>query len=97
MLLGRAGGGILAPLTDTLQALLGFLQSGLDAVHVPYSYGYSIILLTFIVKAATYPLTKQQVRTLREYTLRIVTGAARAANALHVVPCDAITASVRGR
>ena len=35
-------------------------QSGLDAVHVPYSYGYSIILLTLLVKAATFPLTKQQ-------------------------------------
>lgn len=30
-------------------------------MHVPYAYGFAIILLTVIVKAATYPLTKQQV------------------------------------
>lgn len=37
------------------------LKDGLSAVHVPYSYGFAIILLTVIVKAATLPLTKQQV------------------------------------
>jgi len=37
------------------------LKDGLSAVHVPYAYGFAIILLTIIVKAATYPLTKQQV------------------------------------
>lgn len=36
------------------------MQDGLDKVHVPYSYGYSIILLTLIVKLVTFPLTKQQ-------------------------------------
>ena len=39
------------------------LKDGLSAVHVPYSYGFAIILLTLIVKAATLPLTKQQVST----------------------------------
>lgn len=37
------------------------LKDGLAAVHVPYSYGFAIILLTVIVKVATFPLTKQQV------------------------------------
>jgi hypothetical protein len=37
------------------------LKDGLSAVHVPYSYGFAIILLTIIVKAATLPLTKKQV------------------------------------
>lgn len=37
------------------------LKDGLSAVHVPYSYGFAIILLTVIVKLATLPLTKQQV------------------------------------
>ena len=37
------------------------LKDILSGVHVPYSYGFAIILLTFIVKVATYPLTKQQV------------------------------------
>ena len=37
------------------------LKDGLSAVHVPYSYGFAIILLTILVKAATLPLTKKQV------------------------------------
>ncbi|KAM7265233.1 hypothetical protein ACFE04_002916 [Oxalis oulophora] len=37
------------------------LKDGLSAVHVPYSYGFAIILLTVIVKVATLPLTKQHV------------------------------------
>lgn len=36
------------------------LDSGLEAAHVPYSYGFAIIALTIIVKLATYPLTKKQ-------------------------------------
>lgn len=56
----RAGGWV-APLADTLEVVLKALQDGLDKLHVPYSYGYSIILLTLIVKIITYPLTKQQV------------------------------------
>jgi hypothetical protein len=40
------------------------LKDGLSAVHVPYSYGFAIILLTIIVKAATLPLTKKQVIVL---------------------------------
>lgn len=37
------------------------LKDGLSTVHVPYSYGFAIILLTVLVKAATFPLTKKQV------------------------------------
>jgi YidC/Oxa1 family membrane protein insertase len=37
------------------------MKDGLSAVHVPYAYGFAIILLTVVVKAATLPLTKQQV------------------------------------
>lgn len=37
------------------------LKDGLTAVHVPYAYGFAIILLTVLVKVATFPLTKQQV------------------------------------
>ena len=37
------------------------LDSGLDNLHVPYSYGFAIILLTILVKLATFPLTKKQV------------------------------------
>lgn len=37
------------------------LQSNLDKVHVPYSYGWSIILLTLLVKTAIFPITRKQV------------------------------------
>lgn len=37
------------------------LERGIDGVGVPYAYGFAIILLTIIVKAATFPLTQKQV------------------------------------
>jgi YidC/Oxa1 family membrane protein insertase len=37
------------------------LDTVLDRLHVPYSYGFAIILLTIIVKALTFPLSKKQV------------------------------------
>lgn len=37
------------------------LEGGLARAGVPYSYGFAIILLTVLVKAATYPLTKKSV------------------------------------
>lgn len=40
---------------------LQFLKDGIAKIGLPYSYGFAIILLTVIVKAATYPLTKKQV------------------------------------
>ena len=49
------------PLADGLETILKFLQTGLDTAHVPYSYGFSIILLTVLVKIITFPLTKSQV------------------------------------
>ncbi|GLC44867.1 hypothetical protein PLESTB_001681500 [Pleodorina starrii] len=58
----RAGGWV-APLADALEQVLYVLRDGLDQLHVPYSYGYSIILLTLVVKIATFPLTKQQVES----------------------------------
>lgn len=56
-----SSGGFLAPLTDTLETVLKTIQSQLNRLHVPYSYGYSIILLTVVVKLVTLPLTKIQV------------------------------------
>lgn len=52
---------VFAPLTNTLETVLKQIQGVLTQLHVPYSYGYSIILLTVLVKVLTYPLTKQQV------------------------------------
>ena len=44
------------------------LDSGLNTLHVPYSYGFSIILLTLLVKVATFPLTKKQASPPRPLT-----------------------------
>ena len=55
-------GGWVAPLAEGLETILRTFQGGLDAAHVPYSYGFSIILLTMLVKLVTFPLTKQQAR-----------------------------------
>lgn len=48
---------------DTLEVILKWLEQGLVAFHVPYAYGFAIILLTVLVKAVTLPLTKQQVES----------------------------------
>lgn len=47
--------------------LLQILKDGLSALHVPYAYGFAIILLTVLVKAATFPLTKKQVLLPNQY------------------------------
>lgn len=39
------------------------IDSGLETIHVPYSYGFSIIILTVFVKILTFPLSKQQVES----------------------------------
>ena len=41
--------------------MLQVLDQGLSGAGIPYSYGFAIILLTILVKLATYPLSKQQV------------------------------------
>jgi YidC/Oxa1 family membrane protein insertase len=37
------------------------LEGGLSRAGVPYSYGFAIILLTIMVKVATFPLSKKSV------------------------------------
>ncbi|THG11604.1 hypothetical protein TEA_018079 [Camellia sinensis var. sinensis] len=39
------------------------LADGLATLHVPYAYGFAIILLAVLVKAATFPLSKKQVES----------------------------------
>lgn len=41
--------------------MLQVLDQGISGAGIPYSYGFAIILLTILVKLATYPLSKQQV------------------------------------
>ncbi|XP_010470048.1 PREDICTED: inner membrane protein ALBINO3, chloroplastic isoform X2 [Camelina sativa] len=59
----QKSGGWFGFISDGMELVLKILKDGLTAVHVPYAYGFAIILLTLIVKAATYPLTKQQVES----------------------------------
>ncbi|XP_041012138.1 ALBINO3-like protein 1, chloroplastic [Juglans microcarpa x Juglans regia] len=53
----------LSGITFYMESVLKVLKDGLSAVHVPYSYGFAIILLTVLVKAATFPLSKKQVES----------------------------------
>jgi len=57
-----------------LSLVIQVLKDGLSAVHVPYSYGFAIILLTILVKAATLPLTKKQVNVLTHLNSRPISG-----------------------
>ncbi|EFN53953.1 hypothetical protein CHLNCDRAFT_25162, partial [Chlorella variabilis] len=55
--------GFFGAFAGAFEAFLKVLDDGLEKVGVPYSYGFAIILLTVLVKVATYPLTKQQVES----------------------------------
>lgn len=46
------------------------LDDNLENAGVPYSYGFSIILLTVMVKLATFPLSKKQVSAGAEQCVR---------------------------
>ncbi|KAL2487772.1 inner membrane protein PPF-1 [Forsythia ovata] len=59
----QKSGGWFGFISDAMEVVLKVLKDGLAAVHVPYAYGFAIILLTVLVKVATLPLTKQQVES----------------------------------
>ncbi|KAL6626746.1 hypothetical protein ACP70R_030472 [Stipagrostis hirtigluma subsp. patula] len=59
----QKNGGWFGFISEALEVVLKVLKDGLSALHVPYSYGFAIILLTIIVKGATLPLTKKQVES----------------------------------
>lgn len=52
--------GFLNTIANGLEATLEGIDGVLSGAGVPYSYGFSIILLTLLVKVATFPLTKKQ-------------------------------------
>jgi YidC/Oxa1 family membrane protein insertase len=56
--------GWLAPISNGLNYSLTQIQIGLDQLHVPYSYGWAIIVLTVGTKILTFPFTKVQARLL---------------------------------
>lgn len=51
---------------------LQVLDAGLSGAGVPYAYGFAIILLTILVKLATFPLSKQQVRQTKMGSYAII-------------------------
>ncbi|KAL6547476.1 ALBINO3-like protein 1, chloroplastic [Orobanche minor] len=53
----------LSGVTNAMEVVLKVLKGGLSTLHAPYAYGFAIILLTVLVKAATFPLTKKQVES----------------------------------
>ncbi|KAE9463528.1 hypothetical protein C3L33_04569, partial [Rhododendron williamsianum] len=59
----QKNGGWFSFIADGMEVVLKVLKDGLTAVHVPYAYGFAIILITVIVKLVTFPLTKQQVES----------------------------------
>lgn len=59
----KKNGDWLSGITNYMETVLKILKDGLSTLHVPYAYGFAIILLTVLVKAATFPLTKKQVES----------------------------------
>ncbi|CAL5349769.1 unnamed protein product [Camellia sinensis] len=53
----------LSGITFYMENVLKVLADGLATLHVPYAYGFAIILLAVLVKAATFPLSKKQVES----------------------------------
>ncbi|KAK2443532.1 63 kDa inner membrane family protein [Trifolium repens] len=53
----------LSGITNYMETVLKVLKDGLSTLHVPYAYGFAIIMLTVLVKAATFPLTRKQVES----------------------------------
>ncbi|PNT73805.1 hypothetical protein BRADI_1g01900v3 [Brachypodium distachyon] len=59
----EAAGDWLSGITGSMETVLKVLKDGLSTLHIPYSYGFAIILLTVLIKGATFPLTKKQVES----------------------------------
>ncbi|KAK8942405.1 hypothetical protein KSP39_PZI008922 [Platanthera zijinensis] len=59
----QKNGGWFGFISEGMEVVLKVLKDLLISVHVPYAYGFAIILLTVLVKLATLPLTKKQVES----------------------------------
>ncbi len=60
------GGGFWAiwgSFVNFIAVALVFFDQTLKSVGIPYSFGFAIILFTFIVRAATFPLNMQQIKS----------------------------------
>lgn len=59
----KQSGDWLSGISNTMETVLKILKDGMTTLHVPYPYGFAIILLTVLVKGATFPLSKKQVES----------------------------------
>jgi YidC/Oxa1 family membrane protein insertase len=55
--------GFLGGIANALEGALEAIDGVLTGAHVPYSYGFSIIALTLLVKVVTFPLSKKQIES----------------------------------
>jgi len=56
-----SGGGPMGVLAGPIESAIELVHTGLTGIGIEQSWGLSIILLTLAIKAATYPLTYQQI------------------------------------
>jgi len=59
----KSSGGAMDFLANAFESILKVLEGGLQKANVPYSYGFAIILLTVMVKVATFPLSKKSMES----------------------------------
>ncbi|CAJ2667956.1 unnamed protein product [Trifolium pratense] len=48
-------------ITNYVETVLKILKYGLSTLHVPYAYGFAIIMLAVLLKAAIFPLARKKV------------------------------------
>src|SRR6266849_6678816 len=53
-------------LVHPIYNILVLLYQGLIAIHVPSALGFSIILLTIVIKLILYPFTHSQLKTTKK-------------------------------
>ncbi|GAU43200.1 hypothetical protein TSUD_300870 [Trifolium subterraneum] len=51
-------------ITNYVETVLKVLKYGLSTLHVPYAYGFAIIMLAVLVNAAIFPFARKQVESL---------------------------------
>lgn len=57
---------IINPLSTALINLLVIIYQGLFFLHIPYSLGFSIILLTILIRFLLYPIMSSQLKTSKK-------------------------------
>ena len=55
--------GIWGSFVNFIALALVFFDQALESVSVPYAFGFAIILFTLLVRAATFPLNMQQIKS----------------------------------